>query len=53
MLDRFGLLMDNMPNLVSFQNPLVQKQAALQDWEVADKNMISLIKWLIMPNPPC
>ncbi len=43
MVDRFGLLLDNMPNLVSFQNPLVQKQANLTDWDVADKNTISLL----------
>lgn len=42
MVDRFGLLLDNMPNLVSFQNPLVQKQADLTDWEVTDHNTISL-----------
>lgn len=34
MVDRFGLLTDQMPNLLAFQSKLVQKSENLQDWDV-------------------
>ncbi|WP_075181237.1 NAD-dependent malic enzyme [Pantoea sp. 1.19] len=34
MVDRFGLLTDKLPNLLSFQNKLVQKSESLQAWDV-------------------
>ncbi|MDV2857451.1 MULTISPECIES: NAD-dependent malic enzyme [Oceanimonas] len=43
MVDRFGLLTDNMPNLVDFQRPLAQSAENLQDWTVAGDN-ISLLE---------
>jgi malate dehydrogenase (oxaloacetate-decarboxylating) len=33
MVDRFGLLTDQMPNLLPFQNKLVQKRENLQNWD--------------------
>lgn len=33
MVDRYGLLTDDMPNLQSFQQPLMQKSADLADWD--------------------
>ena len=33
MVDRYGLLTDEMPNLQAFQQPLVQKKSDLQNWE--------------------
>ncbi|PSV34062.1 NAD-dependent malic enzyme [Photobacterium sp. GB-210] len=42
MVDRWGLLIDGMPNLLNFQQALVQKNAQLADWDVADNN-ISLL----------
>tara|TARA_R110001583_G_scaffold16561_19_gene67945 strand:+ start:3928 stop:5610 length:1683 start_codon:yes stop_codon:yes gene_type:complete len=33
MVDRYGLLTDDMPNLQSFQQPLAQKSANLTDWD--------------------
>ncbi|WP_417614822.1 NAD-dependent malic enzyme [Oceanisphaera sp.] len=43
MVDRFGLLTDNMPNLVDFQRPLAQSLDHLSDWQTADEN-ISLLE---------
>ncbi|WP_298719143.1 NAD-dependent malic enzyme [uncultured Oceanisphaera sp.] len=43
MVDRFGLITDNMPNLVDFQRPLAQSLENLQDWTVAGDN-ISLLE---------
>ncbi|OIN09059.1 NAD-dependent malic enzyme [Oceanisphaera psychrotolerans] len=43
MVDRFGLITDNMPNLVDFQRPLAQSLENLQDWTVAGEN-ISLLE---------
>ena len=43
MVDRFGLITDNMPNLVDFQRPLAQPLENLQDWTVAGEN-ISLLE---------
>ncbi|WP_028025627.1 NAD-dependent malic enzyme [Enterovibrio calviensis] len=42
MVDRWGLLIDAMPNLLDFQQRLVQKSSAIKDWELADQN-ISLV----------
>ena len=36
MVDRFGLLTEGMPNLLDFQEPLVQPQSALKDWDLAE-----------------
>ncbi|MBU3825056.1 MAG: NAD-dependent malic enzyme [Candidatus Oceanisphaera merdipullorum] len=43
MVDRFGLITDNMPNLVDFQRPLAQTVQNVSDWETADEN-ISLLE---------
>ncbi|WP_394211290.1 NAD-dependent malic enzyme [Enterovibrio calviensis] len=42
MVDRWGLLIDAMPNLLDFQQKLVQKSSAIKNWELADQN-ISLL----------
>ncbi|SMY32070.1 NAD-dependent malic enzyme [Photobacterium malacitanum] len=42
MVDRWGLLVENMPNLLNFQQALVQKNTNIQDWELLDNN-ISLL----------
>ncbi|MBU5895260.1 NAD-dependent malic enzyme, partial [Vibrio cholerae O1] len=42
MVDRFGLLTDNMPNLLSFQSKLVQKRDSLQGWDT-QSDSISLL----------
>ncbi|WP_318460221.1 NAD-dependent malic enzyme [Photobacterium leiognathi] len=42
MVDRWGLLINEMPNLLNFQQALVQKKEQLVDWDVADNN-ISLL----------
>jgi len=42
MVDRWGLLLDGMPNLLNFQQALVQKHHNISDWDVADNN-ISLL----------
>ncbi|OOF25285.1 NAD-dependent malic enzyme [Salinivibrio sp. IB872] len=42
MVDRWGLLIDAMPNLLDFQQKLVQKSSALKDWQLEDNN-ISLL----------
>ncbi|MDC9589016.1 NAD-dependent malic enzyme [Xenorhabdus sp. XENO-10] len=39
MVDRFGLLTDKLPNLLDFQNALVQKSSALQSWDVANDSL--------------
>lgn len=43
MVDRFGLITDNMPNLVDFQRPLAQTMESVSDWNTADGN-ISLLE---------
>ncbi|WP_341501408.1 NAD-dependent malic enzyme [Gallaecimonas sp. GXIMD4217] len=43
MVDRWGLLTDDMPNLMSFQQKLVQPQAALEAWQTEGDN-ISLLE---------
>ncbi|PST93534.1 NAD-dependent malic enzyme [Photobacterium sp. NCIMB 13483] len=42
MVDRWGLLVENMPNLLNFQQALVQKNTNIEDWELSDTN-ISLL----------
>ncbi len=42
MVDRFGLLTDQMPNLLPFQSKLVQKQENIQNWETSG-DAISLL----------
>jgi malate dehydrogenase (oxaloacetate-decarboxylating) len=42
MVDRFGLLTDQMPNLLSFQSKLVQKRDNLQHWDT-DAEAMSLL----------
>lgn len=42
MVDRFGLLTDNMPNLLPFQTRLVQKRENLQGWQT-ESEAISLL----------
>ncbi|KJG11741.1 malate dehydrogenase [Photobacterium kishitanii] len=42
MVDRWGLLVENMPNLLNFQQALIQKNTNIQDWELLDSN-ISLL----------
>lgn len=39
MVDRFGLLMDNMPNLLPFQTKLVQKRDELNNWNVTTETV--------------
>ncbi|WP_325892780.1 NAD-dependent malic enzyme [Grimontia sp. NTOU-MAR1] len=39
MVDRWGLLLDSMPNLLDFQQKLVQKSRAIKDWELQDNNV--------------
>ena len=41
MVDRWGLLMDGMANLLPFQQALVQKQDAIAKWQI-DLNSVSL-----------
>ena len=33
MVDRYGLLTDNMPDLQSFQSPLAQKSSEIENWD--------------------
>ncbi|WP_394391710.1 NAD-dependent malic enzyme [Shewanella woodyi] len=42
MVDRWGLLQDNMPNLLNFQEKLAQKTEAVKDWTIENGN-ISLL----------
>lgn len=39
MVDRWGLLLDSMPNLLDFQQKLVQKSSAIKKWELQDHNV--------------
>ncbi|MCW8327916.1 NAD-dependent malic enzyme [Photobacterium sp. SDRW27] len=42
MVDRWGLLVDDMPNLINFQQKLVQPREEINKWETEDNN-ISLL----------
>lgn len=39
MVDRWGLLINDMPNLLNFQQRLVQKRHALTEWDTQDNNV--------------
>ncbi|MEZ8092860.1 NAD-dependent malic enzyme [Photobacterium swingsii] len=39
MVDRWGLLIDDMPNLINFQSKLVQKRATINEWDVENNNV--------------
>lgn len=43
MVDRWGLLLDNMPNLLDFQQRLVQHSKDVADWELQAAQNISLL----------
>lgn len=43
MVDRWGILTDDMPNLLDFQKKLVQKRAVLNDWDT-EGNDVSLFE---------
>ncbi|STX28111.1 malate dehydrogenase [Legionella beliardensis] len=43
MVDRNGLLLDEMKDLLPFQQKLTQSRAAIADWKYENKNMISLM----------
>ncbi|MCQ1061122.1 NAD-dependent malic enzyme [Photobacterium sp. DNB23_23_1] len=42
MVDRWGLLVDDMPNLINFQQKLVQSRKSINEWDTEDNN-ISLL----------
>ncbi|MGF1681673.1 NAD-dependent malic enzyme [Photobacterium makurazakiensis] len=42
MVDRWGLLVDDMPNLINFQKKLVQSRSTINEWDTEDNN-ISLL----------
>jgi len=44
MVDRYGLLHNDMNELAFFQQPLAQPQSELADWSVNDHNEISLLE---------
>lgn len=43
MVDRNGLLVDSMDDMVFFQEPLAQKQADIANWDVQDNSNINLL----------
>lgn len=50
MVDRFGVLTDKMPNLLSFQQPLVQSQTLREEWHI-DSEVISLLEVMKNAHP--
>ncbi|ATF08579.1 NAD-dependent malic enzyme [Candidatus Enterovibrio altilux] len=46
MVDRCGLLIDTMPNLLDFQHKLTQKHKILKDWKVGDQtvSLLNVVK---------
>lgn len=50
MVDRFGVLTDKMPNLLDFQQRLVQHQGLRDEWEI-DSEVISLLDVMIHAKP--
>jgi len=50
MVDRFGVLTDKMPNLLDFQQKLVQHQGLRDDWEI-DSDVISLLDVMTHAKP--
>ncbi|MGF1690008.1 NAD-dependent malic enzyme [Photobacterium kagoshimensis] len=39
MVDRWGLLIDDMPNLLNFQSKLVQKRTTINKWDIENNNV--------------
>ncbi|QUM90597.1 NAD-dependent malic enzyme [Moritella sp. 36] len=50
MVDRFGVLTDKMPNLLDFQQKLVQHQGLRDEWEI-DSDVISLLDVMTHAKP--
>ena len=50
MVDRFGVLTDKMPNLLDFQQKLVQHQGLRDEWEI-DSDVISLLDVMVHAKP--
>ncbi len=44
LIDRAGLLVDGMPDVVDFQKPYVRSQADIANWTVDDPNHIGLLE---------
>jgi malate dehydrogenase (oxaloacetate-decarboxylating) len=42
LIDRPGLLLEGMPNIMSFQQPFLQQKTALANWKLANDSTISL-----------
>lgn len=42
LVDRYGLLHDDMTTLAPFQKPFARSKQALEDWQLSDPNMVSL-----------
>jgi malate dehydrogenase (oxaloacetate-decarboxylating) len=49
MVDRFGLITENQPNLLDFQRKLAQKADVISDWAKVE-DVISLLDVVNMPN---
>jgi malate dehydrogenase (oxaloacetate-decarboxylating) len=43
LIDRFGLLVDDMPDLPDFQKPYAVSHEMIKDWQVADPSNVSLL----------
>ncbi|GIC75669.1 NAD-dependent malic enzyme [Moritella sp. F3] len=50
MVDRFGVLTDKMPNLLDFQQKLVQHQGLRDEWNI-DSDVISLLDVMVHAKP--
>ena len=50
MVDRWGLLVENMPNLLNFQQALIQKNSNIKDWKLLNNN-ISLLDVMYNAKP--
>jgi malate dehydrogenase (oxaloacetate-decarboxylating) len=50
MVDRFGVLTDKMPNLLPFQQRLVQHQGLRDEWKI-DSDVISLLDVMVHAKP--
>jgi malate dehydrogenase (oxaloacetate-decarboxylating) len=51
LVDRVGLRTDDMSDLLSFQQPLAQRAAAVSEWERADPPSISLLDVITQAKP--
>jgi malate dehydrogenase (oxaloacetate-decarboxylating) len=51
MVDRNGLLLDNMEDLVFFQKPLAKSQSTVEGWNVENSNNISLLEVVANAKP--